>query len=62
MHYIRELVEEGVIKLEYVPSKEQKADILTKILSDKTDFIQQRDMLGIVEFQQDVAVRRSVCN
>ena len=31
-HYIREVVENGNLKLEYVPTEQQSADIFTKAL------------------------------
>ena len=32
-HYIRDMVQKGVVKLKYVPTKEQVTDVLTKPLS-----------------------------
>ena len=32
MHYLRERIREGDIKLKYIPTKQQLADILTKNL------------------------------
>ena len=31
-HLIRELIERGIVKLDYVPTADQKADVLTKAL------------------------------
>jgi hypothetical protein len=45
-HYIREKFNEGVFSLEYVCSKEQLADILTKP-TPRTRFQELREMLGI---------------
>jgi len=49
-HSIREKVERGVLKLEYIPSSEQIADILTKPLA-KTLFTNLRDGLGLDKFE-----------
>ena len=43
-HYIREKVEDGIIKLRYVPTTEQLADCLTKNLA-KPQFLKFRDIL-----------------
>jgi len=48
IHHIRRHVELGDIKLAYVPSEEQVADILNKPLT-KTRFIELRSQLGISE-------------
>ncbi|XP_060873977.1 zinc finger protein 514-like [Metopolophium dirhodum] len=45
-HYIREKFSEGMFSLEYVPSKEQLADILTKP-TPRPRFEELREMLGI---------------
>jgi hypothetical protein len=45
-HYIREKFNTGMFSLEYVASKEQLADILTK-LTARTRFQELRTMLGI---------------
>ena len=45
--YIRDMVEKGVIKLQYVATDEQVADVLTKSLS-KVKFEYFRDKLGMV--------------
>eukprot|EP00253_Pinus_taeda_P005554 PITA_05554 len=47
-HFLREQVLEQKVKLEYVPSKEQVADILTKPLSRET-FEYLRRKLGVVD-------------
>ena len=46
-HHTRELVEKGDIKLDYIPTQEQKADILTKAMTG-AKFSKQRNMLGLV--------------
>ena len=35
-HYIREAVQSGLVNLEYIPTKEQLADITTKVLPRET--------------------------
>eukprot|EP00253_Pinus_taeda_P008504 PITA_08504 len=47
-HFLREQVIEQKVKLEYVPSKEQVADILTKTLPRET-FEYPRQKLGVVD-------------
>lgn len=47
-HYIRSLVQDGVVKLRYIPIDEQVADVLTKYLSNKK-FEYFRSMLGLVD-------------
>jgi hypothetical protein len=46
-HYIRDMVQRGAIKLQYVGTYEQVADVLTKPLS-RVKFEHFRDKLGIV--------------
>jgi hypothetical protein len=46
-HYIRDMVHRGVVKLQYVGTDEQVADLLTKPLS-RVKFELFRDKLGIV--------------
>jgi hypothetical protein len=46
-HYIRDMVQRGVVKLQYVGTDEQVADVLTKPLSHvKFEYFQ--DKLGVV--------------
>jgi hypothetical protein len=46
-HYIRDMVQKGVVKLEYVGTDEQVADVLTKPLSH-VKFEYFLDKLGVV--------------
>ena len=46
-HFLREQVAQKVVKLEYVPTKEQIADIFTKPLA-REPFEYLRDRLGVV--------------
>ena len=48
-HFIRDLVQRGAMKLQYIRTNEQIADILTKPLS-ASKFVYFRDKLGIVSF------------
>jgi hypothetical protein len=47
-HYIRDMVQRGAVKLQYVGTDEQVADVLTKPLS-RVKFEYFRDKLGIVQ-------------
>jgi hypothetical protein len=47
-HFIRDCVQRGAVQLQYVPTDEQVADILTKALM-KGKFVYFRDKMGIVE-------------
>ena len=47
-HFIKEKVEEGIIKLVYMPTCLQTADILTKALS-RTNFEKLRFKLGMID-------------
>ena len=47
-HFIRDCVQRGAVKLEYTPTGEQVADILTKALG-KTKFAYFREKLGMVK-------------
>jgi energy-converting hydrogenase A subunit M len=46
-HYIRDMVQRGAIKLQYIITDEHVADVLTKPLS-RVKFEHFRDKLGIV--------------
>ena len=48
MHYIRGLVHDRVISLQYYPSIEQTANIFTKDFTEKT-FTYLRYLLGVTE-------------
>ena len=45
-YFIREFVANGILKIQYIPTDEQVADILTKAL-DKKLFISNRKMLSL---------------
>jgi len=47
-HYIRDIVQRGAVKLQYIRTDEQIADILTKPLS-RLKFVYFRDKLGVIE-------------
>jgi hypothetical protein len=47
-HFIRDFVQQGAVQLQYVPTDEQVADILTKTLM-KGNFVYFKDRMGIVE-------------
>jgi hypothetical protein len=49
-HFIRDCVEEGSIKTEFIPTVDQLADILTKAL-DKTKLEEMRSRIGIKEIK-----------
>ena len=53
--YIRDMVEKGVVTLQYVVTDEQVVDVLTKPLS-RMKFEYFRDRLGVV--QKDVPHKR----
>lgn len=54
-HCIRSLVQDGVVKLQYIMMDEQAADVLTKSLPNKK-FEYFRCMLGLVDVT-DLVVR-----
>jgi hypothetical protein len=47
-HYTRELLDEGIIKVEYIPTSEMAADCLTKPLK-RTQFETNLKALGLVK-------------
>ena len=46
-HYIQDMVQRGVVKLQYLPTEEQVVDVLTKPLSH-VKFEHFKDKLGVV--------------
>ena len=54
-HFIRDMVHKGAVKLKYVPTEEQVADVLTKPLA-RVKFEYFRDKLGVV--QKDFSRKR----
>jgi competence CoiA-like predicted nuclease len=50
LHFIRELVANNSVELEYVSTTEQKADILTKTLP-VTEFLTMRRKIGVIKFE-----------
>ena len=47
-HYIRDLVADGIITLEYCPTEKQAADIFTKSMTE-AKFVGLRSLLGMRE-------------
>jgi hypothetical protein len=47
-HYVRNMVQKNILNIQYVPTKKQTAEILTKPLSLKK-FVYFRDKLGVAE-------------
>jgi hypothetical protein len=47
-HFIHDMVQRGALKLQYISTDEQVADVLTKPLS-RVKFEHFRDKLGIVQ-------------
>jgi hypothetical protein len=45
-HHVRQVIEDGIIKLLYIPTNEQQADILTKNLTHVT-FTKLRSLIGV---------------
>ena len=54
-HFIRYMVQKGVVNLKYVPTEEQVADVLTKPLA-RVKFDYFRENLGVV--QKDLSRKR----
>jgi hypothetical protein len=51
-HYIRDMVQRGAVRLQYVTIEEKVADLLTKPLS-RMKFDHFRDKLGVVPLQRE---------
>ncbi|KAG0572350.1 hypothetical protein KC19_VG087600 [Ceratodon purpureus] len=49
-HFIRERIQSGEISVDFVPTGEQIADILTKALG-KTAFVRLRNQLGLIQIE-----------
>ena len=47
-HFVREAIEEGVIRLEYKPTNEMVADILTK-MPPRAVFEKLQDLMGVTD-------------
>ena len=52
VEHIRDTVEKGAVKLQYIATDEQVADVLTKPLS-KLKFVYFKDKLGVVPHMQE---------
>jgi len=50
-HFIRDHIENGTIKLEYIPTRENIADIFTKPL-DKSRFLNLREKMGMRSLEE----------
>jgi hypothetical protein len=50
-HFIRDCLEDGSIKAEHIPTTDQLADILTKLLG-KTKFQEMREKIGLKQITQ----------
>ncbi|KAE9611781.1 putative RNA-directed DNA polymerase [Lupinus albus] len=50
-HFLRDLVNEGIVKLKYCNTQNQIADIMTKPLK-KEQFIRLRGMLGLMSARE----------
>ena len=49
-HYIRDMVQRGVVKLQYVATEDQIADVLTKLLA-RVKFEYFREKLGVLQIE-----------
>ena len=47
-HYIRDLVADGIVTLEYCPTEKQAADIFTKSMTE-VKFVRIRNLLVMME-------------
>lgn len=57
VHFIRDLVSEGSVTLEYCSTNEQSADVLTKALS-KNKFEYFGSKLGVCKFESRESVEK----
>jgi hypothetical protein len=46
-HYVQDMVDKGVVRLQYISTDEHVADVLTKPLS-RVKFEYSRDKLGVI--------------
>ena len=51
-HYIRDMVEKGAVKLQYVATEEQTVDVFTKSLA-RSKFEHFRGKLGVVSRKRE---------
>eukprot|EP00253_Pinus_taeda_P014462 PITA_14462 len=58
-HFIRDYVQKGAVKLEYIPTNEQVADILTKALR-RGKHVYFRDKMGVIERRRAIEQGRSL--
>ena len=49
-HYIRDMVQRGAVKLQYVATEEHIADVLTKTLA-RVNFEYFREKLGVLQIE-----------
>ena len=49
-HYIKDMVHRGAVKLQYVSTNEQIADVLTKML-DIVKFVYFRENIGVLQIE-----------
>ena len=49
-HYIRDMVHRGALKLQYIATDEQIADVLTKLLA-RVKFEYFREKLGVLQIE-----------
>jgi hypothetical protein len=51
-HYLRDMVQRGAVRLQFVTTKDRVADVFTKPLS-RTKFEYFRDKLGVIPLQRE---------
>ena len=49
-HYIRDMVQRGLMKLQYVATEEQITNVLTKPLA-RVKFVYFRERLGVIQIE-----------